>query len=121
MSTKCRCRCQGTEHGSVAGAALQFNRPERSARWSFVPTPDHVEALYPGAVTIRDVGPWDQHLTVTNDAEQVVAAVVATGRLDRGQRLFFVDSSGALDELLITEERAFGGFAPGPDAQRNRS
>lgn len=85
-------------------------------------TPDHVEALYPGAVTIRDIGPWDKHLTVANDAEQVVAAVVATGRLDRGERLFYIDSTGALDELLITEERAFGGFAPGPrpNAQRTR-
>lgn len=41
------------------------------------------------ALTIRDVGPWDEHLTVTNGAEQVVEDLLKTGDLVPGQRLFY--------------------------------
>jgi len=61
-------------------------------------------------VTIRDIGPWDRHPTVTNDAEGIVDELAS--RLD-GRRLFYYDSEGSLDELLVKDGR-FAGFSPGP-------
>lgn len=62
------------------------------------------------SVTIRDEGPWSFHRTVTNDAEWVVASMLSiVGK----RRLFYVDSDGKLDELLIKRGR-FAGFKPGP-------
>jgi hypothetical protein len=60
-------------------------------------------------VLIRDLGPWDQHPTVTNAAEQVVAELLPKLR---GRRLYYFDSEGQLDELVIRDGR-FAGFAPG--------
>lgn len=59
-------------------------------------------------VLIRDLGPWDQHLTITNGAEEVVQALA--GRL-RGRRLEYIDSAGQRDQLLVENGR-FAGFAP---------
>ena len=64
------------------------------------------------AVTIRDLGPWNQFLTVTNDVEAVVRELVATGHLIEGQRLFCEDSEGQLDELLV-KNGEFAGFRCG--------
>lgn len=58
---------------------------------------------------IRDLGPWDQHPTVTNDAEQVVEELAA--QLGK-RRLFYIDSEGQIDELAVKDGR-FAGFAPG--------
>ena len=69
----------------------------------------------PTALTIRDVGKWDQHPTVTNDAEAVVGSLLRLGRLKPGMRLFYYDSDGRLDEL-VHDGAAFTGFAPGPKA-----
>jgi len=66
-------------------------------------------------LVIKDVGPWDQHPTVTNDAEAVVEALTSQGYLPEGRRLFYYDSEGTLDEILIKDGR-FVGFAPGPRA-----
>ncbi len=66
----------------------------------------------PNLIIIRDVGPWDQHPSVTNDAENVVRELVAKGLLTPGRRLFYYDSDGILDEILI-KDGAFAGFAPG--------
>lgn len=52
-------------------------------------------------LVIADVGPWDQFLSVTNDAENVVRELVASGRLPEGRRLLYYDSAGYLDEILI--------------------
>jgi hypothetical protein len=60
----------------------------------------------PDFVIIRDVGPWDEHATVTNDAEGVVAEIAAELR---GRRLLCFDSLGRLDELLVKDGR-FAGF-----------
>jgi hypothetical protein len=60
-------------------------------------------------VVIEDVGPWSEHPTVTNDAEWVVHQLA--GYLC-GRRLFYFDSMGALDELLVSGDH-FAGFAPG--------
>lgn len=51
--------------------------------------------------------------SVTNDADNVVADLVAAGRLPSDRRLFYYDSEGQLDELLVKDGR-FAGFAPGP-------
>jgi hypothetical protein len=36
-------------------------------------------------LVLRDLGPWDQRPTITNDAEQVVRTLVALGRLTDGR------------------------------------
>lgn len=63
-------------------------------------------------LVIRDLGPWDIHPTVTNDAENVVAELAEEGMLWDGRRLFYYDSEGRLDELLVRDGR-FAGFASG--------
>ena len=63
-------------------------------------------------LVIRDVGPWERCLTITNDAEYVVKALVAAGNLPPGRRLFYIDTDGQKDELLVKDGR-FAGFAPG--------
>ncbi|MBW7932157.1 MAG: hypothetical protein H3C62_00820 [Gemmatimonadaceae bacterium] len=68
-----------------------------------------------GVLTIRDIGPWSTHPTVTNDAEHVVQSLVASGDLADGERLLYVDSEGRLDEIVIYG-RQFAGFKPGPSA-----
>ncbi|CAK9251228.1 unnamed protein product [Sphagnum jensenii] len=60
-------------------------------------------------LVIRDLGPWDQHPTVTNDAEGVVAKLIESGYLSPSQRLHYYDSAGQLDELLV-ENGKFAGF-----------
>lgn len=58
------------------------------------------------ALIIEDLGPWDYHMTVTNDAAGVVAELATELA---GRRLFYFDSVGALDE--ITHQRGkFTGF-----------
>ena len=60
-------------------------------------------------LVIRDAGPWDKHLTVTNDAEHVVANLVKAGKLPEGRRLFYFDSDGQTDEIVVKDGR-FAGF-----------
>jgi hypothetical protein len=57
-------------------------------------------------ILIRDLGPWDKHGTVTNDAERVVADLAP--RLE-GRRLLYYDSEDELDEILV-ENGQFAGF-----------
>ena len=65
------------------------------------------------SVTIRDVGPWDRFMSVTNDAENVVEDLFRLGFLSEGERLFYYDSDDELDEIVI-EDGQFKRFAPGP-------
>jgi hypothetical protein len=60
-------------------------------------------------IIIKDLGPWYIHFTVTNDAEQVVKRLASHLA---GRRLFYVDSNGDKDELLVRDGE-FAGFAPG--------
>ncbi|MDD5301478.1 MAG: hypothetical protein PHS14_00100 [Elusimicrobia bacterium] len=62
------------------------------------------------SMTIRDLGPWHQHLTITNDAEHVVTVMAPSLN---GRRLFYEDSMGDVDELLVKNGQ-FDGFAAGP-------
>ena len=67
-------------------------------------------------LVIRDVGPWDQHPSVTNDAENVVLELAGQNLLQPGRRLLYYDSDGRLDEMLI-KDGVFLGFAPGPESK----
>lgn len=73
----------------------------RSARFGIVCVTD--KAMY-----IKDYGPWDEHPTITNDAENVVKLVY---RQLEGRRLLYFDSEGELAELKIKDGK-FSGFAP---------
>lgn len=61
-------------------------------------------------LVIKDVGPWDKFPTVTNDAEFVVETLIKEERLKIGQRLFYVDSEGHKDEILVKDGK-FSGFS----------
>ena len=64
----------------------------------------------PHVLVIKDIGPWDQYPTVTNDAEGVVKRLVADGYLTNGQHLVCIDSNGDTDQLLV-KDGEFAGFA----------
>jgi hypothetical protein len=102
---KCRCQCGGTNHGrSKLDAAAQdvIDFAKRSANWSVARDDDE-------SVTIRDNGPWDKYPTITNSADSVVAEVFD---VLQGRRLFYYDSDGRIDELLVSNTGRFMGFAP---------
>lgn len=60
-------------------------------------------------LVIRDVGPWDEHMTVTNGAEGVVADLVARSLAKAYDRVLYFDSEGVLDVLVVSAGR-FAGF-----------
>lgn len=62
-------------------------------------------------VVLRDVGPWDRRPTVTNDADAVVADLLATSRVNRSGRIYYFDSCGEPNELRHDGTR-FIGFGP---------
>lgn len=66
-------------------------------------------------ITIRDVGPWSLHRTVTIDAENVVERLVLSRRLAPGMRLFYWNSHGGFGEIRVSwPDGRFAGFGPGP-------
>jgi hypothetical protein len=83
----------------------------RDARYSFFEvTKDHI--------TIIDIGHNTGCLTITNDAENVVKKLVCGGIIRPGMRLFYYDSTWAIDEIII-ENGHFAGFKPGgPNGKR---
>lgn len=74
----------------------------RSANWKIVEDAKD-------RVVLQDVGPWDRFPTITNDADEVVRQI-APGL--HGRRLFYFDSEGQMDELIV-KDGVFAGFAPG--------
>ena len=64
-------------------------------------------------VLIEDVGPWDQFMSVTNDAENVVIEMAKHYALDR-IKLFYIDSEGVTSELK-TKDGKFLSYAPAPE------
>ena len=62
-------------------------------------------------LVLRDEGPWDLYMTVTNAADSVVEELPATGVLNEGQRLLYYDSEGLLDEIVF-ENGEFVRFQP---------
>lgn len=81
------------------------------ARYITVPAPSEAQAVADDPLVIRDVGV--ECMSVTNDAEAVVEDLAAKGLLPPGRRLFYYDSDGQLDELLVKDGR-FAGFRAGP-------
>ena len=71
-------------------------------------------------LVIRDLGPWDEHPTVTNAAEEVVAELFAAGSLPEGRRLFYFDSEGERDEL-VHQGSVFVGFRPGEQRKAGKA
>jgi hypothetical protein len=69
-----------------------------------------IVAQYADRLIIRDVGPWDKHMTVTNDAENVVKELA---KLLNGRMLLYIDSEGELGRLHVRDGK-FAGFAPVP-------
>ena len=61
----------------------------------------------PDRLTIRDLGSWHLYKTITNDAENVVNRLAP---ILKGRRLFYIDSDGDKDELIVTPGGKFGGF-----------
>ena len=109
QTTKCKCICGGRNHAGGFSQALSNVREHCGIKalsvYEFVESP-------PERLTIRDTGHMD-HRSVTNDAENVVADLVASGFLPDGRRLFYYDSQGQLDEILVRNGK-FAGFFPGP-------
>lgn len=68
-----------------------------------------MQDIYDEALVIKDIGPWEQHPTITNDAENVVADLHCEGRLPLGRRLFYYDSEGGFSEILVQDGK-FSGF-----------
>lgn len=66
-------------------------------------------------VVIRDLGPWDRHPTITNDAAWVVQQLIdetLPGPDDQHRKLLYYDSQGDLDEIVIQEGKFSGFFRP---------
>jgi hypothetical protein len=59
------------------------------------------ELTRPEFIVIRDLGPWDRYQTVTNAVESVVDTLRKDGLLPAGRRLFYFDSEGSLDEIVV--------------------
>ena len=55
-------------------------------------------------VVFEDLGPWDKHLTITNDAENVVERLLPKLK---GRKLLYYDSAGELAELVIKDGKFF--------------
>lgn len=79
------------------------------ARWAVIED----DFLGDEPLVIKDLGPWTDHPTITNDVEAVVADLYATSDLKNGRRLFYIDSEGNKEEILHADG-AFVDFAPGP-------
>lgn len=63
-------------------------------------------------ITIKDIG-GPKRMTVTNDAEAVVCHLVSANLIGPGRpgrRLFYYDSDGDRDEILISDVGTFAGF-----------
>lgn len=77
----------------------------RSARYEIIFKPD-------GGYYLKDIGPWDKHLTITNDAENVVAKTIEA--LGPCQHIEYEDSEGERGYLLVKDGKfvGFAHFAP---------
>lgn len=65
----------------------------------------------PERLVIRDMG--GPNASVTNAAENVVQELSEHGELTVGRRLFYYDTTGQMDEIVLSDGK-FAGFAPGP-------
>jgi len=114
---KCTCACGGQNHGT------KRSRPAQADLFGGITTRKGgnmrrsnytiVEDVQGNPLVIRDIGPWNQYVAVTNNAEDVVEELVKHGKLPDGRRLFYYDTEGQLDELLVKDGR-FDGFVFAP-------
>lgn len=81
-------------------------------------TPNYsIENINDERILIRDLGPWNEYPTITNNAEAVVAELVVAHGEDLGEReLHYIDSEGDIDRLLV-EKGSFAGFKYLPPEQ----
>ncbi len=70
-------------------------------------------------IVLKDVGPWDQYMTITNAPETTIEELTRQYGIGT-RRVFYYDSEGELTELLVKDGR-FAGFAPVPIANTGRS
>ncbi len=62
-------------------------------------------------ILLRDLGPWDRYMTITNAAESVIEEVkYYCSTINR--RIFYFDSEGELTEIKLDERGRLAGFAP---------
>ncbi len=59
-------------------------------------------------VLLRDIGPHDKYMTITNAAEEVVAEIAS---LLGNRRLEYIDSEGERDQIIVKDGK-FAGFRP---------
>jgi hypothetical protein len=62
-------------------------------------------------IVLKDEGPWDQYMSITNAAESVVAEM----NFLLGRRLYYYDSEGQLTEIKVKDGK-FAGFAPAKES-----
>ncbi len=67
----------------------------------------------PEVLTLGDLGPWDEYMTITNAAEDVVEELSRAGTLKEGQRLLYYDSENDLTELKHKDGKFMGFAFPG--------
>lgn len=60
-------------------------------------------------VTIEDLGPWDEYMSVTNNVEKVLLELHLSGII-KGKRLFYIDSERRKDEICHDGKGNFEGF-----------
>lgn len=70
---------------------------------------DYIYRVNERTIIIEDLDKGNR--SVTNDAEQVIADIVAEKGHLTGYRIFYRDSEGMWDELLVKDDQ-FAGFAP---------
>lgn len=51
-------------------------------------------------ILIADLGPWDEFVSVTNNAENVLEELIKAGVMSVHHRLFYLDSEGECAEIL---------------------
>jgi hypothetical protein len=85
--------------------------PDSSSRRSNIPR-YAIEVDGPAYVVIRDLGPWTEHRTITNDVETVVRDLAP---ILGSRRVFYYDSIGRLDEIVVAGARFVRFIAGGPD------
>lgn len=69
------------------------------------------EAVDGKPLILRDIGPWDRYMTITNAAEWVVEDCIKRCLLaPNGTRLLYYDSENELSELKV-KDGYFAGFA----------
>ena len=90
--------------GDIRRAAREREVSEYHARFEILPESNV------GLLVIRDLGPWDQCKTVTNDAEHVVKLLFEQGYLHPGRKLHYFDSGGQRDEIQHDGHGHFRGF-----------